>query len=40
MLETLKRLYKAGKLTGAMLTRAAALGWITLEQAKEMEEVT
>ena len=34
MYATLKRLKKAGKLTGKQIDKALALGWITQEQAK------
>ncbi|MCI8828076.1 MAG: XkdX family protein [Ruminiclostridium sp.] len=38
MFETIRRLYQSGKLTAAGVEAAAAKGWITEEQAREIVE--
>ncbi len=38
MYEVIKRLYKNGKLTNKGLVSAVTRGWITPEQAEEIEE--
>lgn len=38
MKEAMKRLYSAGKLTPALVRSAVNLGWISEDEARQMEE--